>query len=679
MANPSTYPSDGRITSLQSYTAGFAGTELLPIVAPGNSSAGVNYKITTQALASGLISVLPVEPPNTVLAGPASGTSSGTATFRALVSLDLPGLVRNGLASSYIVATTDINKLLGLGGTPGTAVPFVLSLGSASGYTTSFITTAYNESTRGWQIAPNGVATFILYPQQTVQIFNDNNNWRVSPNSQRWLLTSNATFFVDGTLGSDSNDGLAIGAAALQTLQRAIIVAQGVDRNNNVVNIKLAAQTFIGAPNVMMMAFNGLPVGEGGFNISGDTTVPSNTVLSVGANGIGLFASDNGGYGVVLSNVQLVGTSGSLGISVAQDGVCDIGANVTFGTFGAGSVHMQYAKGGFGNITAPYSITGGAAAHLELASKSLLNNSVVSTVSNSPNFTTAFVQIFGGAVGNFGGASYVGTATGLKYTLSEGASVLTNGVDLNSIFPGSINGTPFISAVDYGMNYPAGTASATNLPLVSTGANSAAFQSLPLAGLTTINNSTILGNNTGTTASPVALSGTAVAGITEQGLTLLNVVQANGSISMQDTSSFGASYSDYLVTFDNILPNTNSASLQCLFQLSGAFQTTSYLNQAGGATTYIDLLGGATNVATTAGYGYTAQYLIPNVNSTTSFKYFYGRTNLYLTNAAIIAAGGNFGAIWNGTTNAAVTGLKIQVSTGTMTGAMMVYGYKTAL
>src|ERR1700722_15348767 len=115
MANPSTYPSDGRITSLQNYTTALTGGELFPVVAPGNATAGINYNVTASQVASSLLPLVPAQNPNTVFAGPASGVATAAPSFRALVPLDLPGLVRNAVSSSYTVATTDMNKLIDLG------------------------------------------------------------------------------------------------------------------------------------------------------------------------------------------------------------------------------------------------------------------------------------------------------------------------------------------------------------------------------------------------------------------------------------------------------------------------------------------------------------------------------------------------------------------------------------
>ena len=135
MANPPTFPSDGRITSLQNYTAALVGTELLPLVAPGNATAGINYNITVTQMLSGLLPALPQQNPNVVLAGPASGVATATPTFRSLVLADIPG----GSASFPLVGNNATSapsyQLLSVsGGGIGTAAlpAFGVALGNGS-------------------------------------------------------------------------------------------------------------------------------------------------------------------------------------------------------------------------------------------------------------------------------------------------------------------------------------------------------------------------------------------------------------------------------------------------------------------------------------------------------------------------------------------------------------------
>jgi hypothetical protein len=157
MANPSTYPSDGRITSLQNYTANLTGTELLQLVAPGNATAGVNYNVTVTQMLSGVFSVLPSQPANVVLAGPTSGAGTATPAFRALVLADIPGgtsgfpLVGNNAttAPSYQLLTVP-------GGGIGTAAlpAFGVALGNGSSPLSVVV-----PGTTGYALLANGATT----------------------------------------------------------------------------------------------------------------------------------------------------------------------------------------------------------------------------------------------------------------------------------------------------------------------------------------------------------------------------------------------------------------------------------------------------------------------------------------------------------------------------------------
>lgn len=108
-----TYPSDGRITSLSTFVGPLVGTELLLIVSPAAPATAINYSIPTGSLASYIAPLFPPQPPNTGFFGPATGTANGTPTFRNVVLADLPTgtasfpLVANGAgsASAYRLLT----------------------------------------------------------------------------------------------------------------------------------------------------------------------------------------------------------------------------------------------------------------------------------------------------------------------------------------------------------------------------------------------------------------------------------------------------------------------------------------------------------------------------------------------------------------------------------------------
>jgi len=72
--------------------ATLVGTELIPLVSPGNNTAtNANYNVTVNTLASAVIGLDPAVSSNTVYAGPSSGVATAVPTFRAIVLADLPG------------------------------------------------------------------------------------------------------------------------------------------------------------------------------------------------------------------------------------------------------------------------------------------------------------------------------------------------------------------------------------------------------------------------------------------------------------------------------------------------------------------------------------------------------------------------------------------------------------
>lgn len=126
MVTSTTFPSDGRITSLSTFVGPMTGQEVFMIVSPPNPALAVNYQLSATTLAnliaSTVINNYPAEAANSFFAGPPSiGSAAATPTFRAQVLADLPQgttglpLVGNGVGS----ATT--YQVLGLiGGGIGT-------------------------------------------------------------------------------------------------------------------------------------------------------------------------------------------------------------------------------------------------------------------------------------------------------------------------------------------------------------------------------------------------------------------------------------------------------------------------------------------------------------------------------------------------------------------------------
>jgi len=135
-----------------------AGTELFPVVSPGNNPAlNANYTITTNLLASAVVGNL-LGGPNQVLAGPPSGIATAAAVFRSLVLLDLPQgttalpLVAAGAAQpNYQVLTVPGG---GSGGTTFTAEGILYGRGTSALGVTAAGTTGLPLVGNGTALAP---------------------------------------------------------------------------------------------------------------------------------------------------------------------------------------------------------------------------------------------------------------------------------------------------------------------------------------------------------------------------------------------------------------------------------------------------------------------------------------------------------------------------------------------
>jgi hypothetical protein len=203
------------------------------------------------------------------------------------------------------------------------------------------------------------------------------------------------------------------------------------------------------------------------------------------------------------------------------------------------------------------------------------------------------------------------------------------------------------------------------------------LSAIALSSLASQNNNTIVGNVSGSSASPIALTAAQVQTMTEQGAVLLNVLTGSASASLVDTTNITSSYNDYMITFDNVIPATDSVGLYCQVRSGGSFKSTSYLNQAGGVTTAIDLTSGSATVSNNSSGGVTGTMYLRHVNATTNFKFCDGRTYGLLASTGIGA--NNPAGYWNGGTGA-VDGIQFLFSSGNIaTGVIKIYGLRSAL
>lgn len=339
--------------------------------------------------------------------------------------------------------------------------------------------------------------------------------------------------------------------------------------------------------------------------------------------------------------------------------------------------------------------TNGAATTLGFSlvqiASAVLSAAIVPVPSGGTNTSTLTVDgvLFGNGTSTIGITAAGGTSLPL---LGQGAG----NAPVFGVLPVIGGGTNTAILTAFGVMFGNGTstvgitaAGTSGLPLVGNGsalAPSFGVAAVPGGGTNTSTltaNAVLYGNGTstvglltaGATGQMLMGQGTSAAPVMQYpGYTLLNILTASNVTAVQDTTSINATFNNYLFHTYSMLPSNSAAAWQMLLQSGGVFQTTLYSNIAGGGTTYIDFTQAILIGTTATAGGFSGPCWLSNVNSATTIKTF---RSLFL---AISTAGviNNVGpsAVW--TAAATATGFKLQVTTGTFSGTIAVYGLRAS-
>lgn len=235
--------------------------------------------------------------------------------------------VPKNITGAYRLSAADNNLTLNLGGNAFYAV----TAGSPLNYSPSFGVTYINTDTgRGKSIVISGMTTFILWPLQTVTLYRTNAGWMTDPASpQRWRLASTTNFNIDPSLGSNSNDGLATGSGALQSIAQGFSnIVKQLDCNNIQPGIILApGATFLETINQF-----GQITGTNAFSVTGSSSNPPMWLPGSSTQSVLIQMGDNAE--IVFSNITFSATNVSSSVSCSilfghQWGVADFN-NCTF-------------------------------------------------------------------------------------------------------------------------------------------------------------------------------------------------------------------------------------------------------------------------------------------------------------------------------------------------------------
>lgn len=248
----------------------------------------------------------------------------------------------------------------------------------------------------------------------------------------RELLLAARTYYVR-TDGSDSNNGKANTAGgAFLTLQKAIDTVAALDISIYDVTIQVADGTYTNG------TFFKAPLGAGAVIIQGNTTTPSNCLISCASD---CFAAVPGSVGKFkMLGFKLQTSSGSL-INVQGSGFSLTLDNMVYGA--ATLAHLYVRTGAvilYG--TTAQSITAGAAIHMFAQDGGTIINDFVftMTITGTPAFASGFAYCIGQSMIKIAGMVFSGATTGPRFNVSQVSLINTQGAG-TSKFPGSVAGT----------------------------------------------------------------------------------------------------------------------------------------------------------------------------------------------------------------------------------------------
>lgn len=240
----------------------------------------------------------------------------------------------------------------------------------------------------------------------------------------REVLTADRTYYVR-TDGDDNNDGLSdTSGGAFRTIQRAIDASAALDTSIYNVTISVGSGTYT-EPLVLKD-----PVGAGSVTLTGTAVVVHTTsAIAITATASHRFIL---GPGIKLQTTTSGNGITSTGSTIFLDGV-------EFGP--CAGVHLFANAGSYVQIRQNYTISGGALDHVQCANSYVQYlGGLTVTLTGTPAFTSAFARALRAGVFAAPNATFVGSATGTRYTLTTNSVIDTAGGGA-SYLPGSASGS----------------------------------------------------------------------------------------------------------------------------------------------------------------------------------------------------------------------------------------------
>jgi hypothetical protein len=258
----------------------------------------------------------------------------------------------------------------------------------------------------------------------------------ITASNIRTRLSANQTFYLSPT-GTDSGNCLTSGTACATLNYVWNLIAENYDLAGFTATIQLADGTYTSGLDAV------LPVPTGSVIINGDSTTPSNVVIST--SGDDAVAAEGVGVTFTIQNLEMTASGSESDALVALgSAVITMGPGLVFGAVDATSGGQITAQGRSTiYIGASYSIVGGGGFHYYVADGSLIrvvSNSITATVTGTPAFGQEFASSIQTSQIGLAGLSYSGSATGTRYYADLNGVIDTDTGNANYL-PGNAAGS----------------------------------------------------------------------------------------------------------------------------------------------------------------------------------------------------------------------------------------------
>lgn len=260
-----------------------------------------------------------------------------------------------------------------------------------------------------------------------VELIYDGVNFQLVSLQARRQLLANLTLFVNGSTGSDSNNGLGSGTAFLTIQKASDFIQKSLDLAGFVVTVQVVDGTLAAG-----VAVAGPYVGAAGPQsvvFQGNLSTPANCIIAI-ASGAHNFSATRGAkytvQGFKLTNASAVGFAGILSINPGSHVL--IGGAMDFGAM-ASINHINADTLGAVQITSSYAITASAPCHWQTANGGLIYISIAVTITltGTPLFAAAFAVAAKSSITAVL-ATFSGSATGVRYSVIANGVIDTGGV-----------------------------------------------------------------------------------------------------------------------------------------------------------------------------------------------------------------------------------------------------------